>query len=205
MNSKTSLIRIFTSKFHILKSIQNASSIENGSFESNLIPKYHFHFVQHPTQKYEIIKKLTSSVEIRKYSATMCHFVRVDKGGIEIRDKDKDKDDDDDKIDVFKRITKNDENNQQLPFYLCRPFPKIFENIFGKEVGDEKIWIKEIPEMIVAASKFSGQTEIDDYLRVRNEILNAIGPVDAKNYDFVNLFTSDNKIDYEVWIRRVKF
>ena len=59
--------------------------------------------------------------------------------------------------------------------------------------------------MIVAASKFSGQTEIDDYLRVRNEILNAIGPVDAKNYDFVNLFTSDNKIDYEVWIRRVKF
>ena len=133
MNSK-SYLKIFKLKFQILKVIQNSTSSFNSA---DLIPKYHFHFVKHPTQKNEIIKKLNSNIEIRKYSSTMCHFVRVNKSvdynGSTVKHNIED--------DVFKRITNSDNKtvNNQLPFYLCRPFPKTFENIFGKEVGDENI------------------------------------------------------------------
>lgn len=195
--------KIFGSDFRVLKNFQN--SVVSKASNENEWPKYHFHFLQNPTEKYEILKKIESNVEIRKYPSTMCHFVRVnenEKSGSEKFEEKKEND-------VFKNITNHQDNENttenQIPFYLCRPFPKIFQNSFGRETGDAKIWIKEIPEMVVAVSKCSGQADLDDYLKVRNEIVNAIGSDEAKNYDFVNLFTSDNKINYEVWLRRVKF
>ena len=67
---------------------------------------------------------------------------------------------------------------------------------------DGNMFIKERPEMIVVVSRFSGYASIDDYMKHRDLIVQALGPDEAKEYDTVNLLTAGYDAPFKPIFRR---
>jgi hypothetical protein len=105
-----------------------------------------------------------------------------------------------------KEIVKNSKCEMTMSFYV----PQEFNNNTPKPTGDN-MGIEEIPEMIVACSRFGGYASVDDYMRHRDLILQALGPEESKNYDSINLLTAGYDPPFkpfyrrnEVWLRKIK-
>jgi hypothetical protein len=180
--------------------------------------------------EYEVLKTLAENIEIRKYPATKWVSAKMD---AKVTQEDvaversnlfgklfkyiSGSNSDEQKISMTvpvtinyeskdkEEIVKNSSCEMSMSFYV----PPEFNEKTPKPIG-ENMFIKEIPEMIVAVSRFSGYASVDDYMKHRDLIVQALGPDEAKNFDSVNLMTAGYDAPFqpffrrnEVWLRKI--
>lgn len=193
------------------------------------IKAYLASFFEYEMPKYEVIDTLENNVEIRRYAATKWVDAKMD--GV-VTDDEVSSDSGTMFRKLFRYISGNNSENQKISmtvpvtinyeskdnkeiiknsscvmsmsFYV----PAQFSNDTPQPTGDN-MSVKEIPEMIVAASRFSGYAKIDDFMQHREIIIKALGAEEVKNYDTINLLTAVYDAPFkpifrrnEVWVRK---
>ena len=183
------------------------------------------------TPNYEVLKKLADNIEIRKYPPTKWVSAKLDMNmnQSELRSDSSTlfgqlfryisgNNSDSQKIAMTspvkfdysardnKEIVENSNCEMKMSFYV----PQDFNNNTPKPNGDN-MDLEEVPDMIVAVSRFGGYASVDDYMKHRDLIIQALGPEEAKNYDSVNLLTAGYDPPFkpiyrrnEVWLRKIK-
>ena len=186
--------------------------------------------LENETPNYEVLQTLADNIEIRKYPATRWANAKTEitmnetemRSGIS-------------KLfwQLFQYISGNNSDHQKIAMttpvkmdYKCKNDNKVDNNtpcemtlsfFVPKEFNDKtpmpdgpNMDIQEIPEMIVAASRFGGYAKLENYMHHRDLILKALGPDQAKNYDSVNLLTAGYDPPFkpilrrnEVWLRKI--
>ena len=94
------------------------------------------------------------------------------------------------------KINKNSAVSVSMNFYI----PSKFKNNTPQPTSNG-VFIREIPETIVAVSRFGGYAKIDDFITNRDALLKALGS-DSKNFDAVNMITAGYDSPFMIFFRR---
>lgn len=178
---------------------------------------------------YELIKKLNDQIEIRKYLPSKWVGVSVNGSLNDYMSKYQGfmfgklfnyisgKNNENKKISMTAPVLVDHDNfnsnnidvnskcEMSMKFYV----PKENQNDTPNPTGENNMFVKSEPEMIVAVSKFGGYATMTDYLKHRDMIVNALGD-EAKDYDQVNFMTAGYDPPFkpfnrtnEVWLRKI--
>ena len=185
--------------------------------------------LEYEMPKYEVLSTLVNNVEIRRYEATK--WVDVQMNAV-VTQAEVSSDSSTMFRKLFQYISGNNSENQKISMTV--PVTMNYESKDNKEIvknsqcvmsmgfyvpsefntnppqptGDN-MSVKEIPEMIVAVSRFSGYAKIDDFMQHRDIIIKALGE-EVKNYDTINLLTAVYDAPFkpifrrnESWVRKI--
>ena len=198
-NSKKSFKKI---KFYI--------TVEPNSDEDSQL-KCHFHLSYLLNGgNYKVEKYLSKNIELRRYPPSIWNFHQESENYMAI------------------------ELQKNLPFYFCTQLPDfVSKRLIGRIISEtglpldqvlsqlseftshyisdrNLIFYKEIPEMTVAAIKYNSKIKITlkKCLELRQTIINELGPEEAVNYDYENLFSVEKYVllpliyQNEIWLRK---
>ena len=175
--------------------------------------------------KYEVIQNLGVNMEIRKYAPSKWVTTQVDVRASDVKNSNMFNDlfnyisganSDNQKIDmtapvvtsyVSKNnsvINKDSEVTASMSFYI----PSKFKDNTPKP-SSNNVFIRELPEFVTAVVRFGGYANLDDYMKNRDALVEALGS-DAKSYDIINMVTAGYSAPYtildrknEVWIPKI--
>ena len=175
---------------------------------------------------YEVLEKLASNIEIRKYEETKWVATSAEGDAKDSRTYSSTmfnklfnyisgQNSDNKKIEMTAPVTtiyNNKENSLITPesrvhmsmrFYV----PREFHDNTPQPTGDA--YLETDSEMVVASIQFGGYATMDDNLRYRDLLIEALG-AEASKYDTVNIITAGYDSPYkpirrrnEVWLRRI--